>query len=240
MAANSILPSGNTTFLPELENGTADLSLASLLIGTGVGNITLTSIDSGVLSVSGSIEPTDIVDNSGSIGTPGQVLAKASSGTDMLWSSSISVSGNISTEGAISANGAISADGAITAIGAITSSAGDITAPAGNISCATGIMTAQRFAGGIASYNDSIAVNLGANEATQITITLTNFVGSNTSTAYVASYNNQGAYSIFVAPAFESTDGTDTVVDVNIYNGSATASVDTTIYYSIIAMNNAL
>lgn len=96
MAAKSILRSGNTTFLPGLQNGTAALQVETLEINS----VLLEAGGSGIIQVSGAIQPTDIVDNSGSIGTPGQVLAKASTGTDMLWSAlPPSPANTISTEG---------------------------------------------------------------------------------------------------------------------------------------------
>ena len=85
MSAKSILSSGNTSFLNELYSGTGSLSLESLSIGDITGAVILTNPDPGVLQVSGALAPSDIQDNSGSIGTTGQVLAKALTGTDMLW-----------------------------------------------------------------------------------------------------------------------------------------------------------
>ena len=83
MAAKSILQSGNTTFLSELQNGTAALQVQTLSINS----VVLGPGGSGIIQTSGALQPNDIVDNSGSIGTPGQVLAKAPTGTDMLWTS---------------------------------------------------------------------------------------------------------------------------------------------------------
>jgi len=143
MAAKSILPSGNTTFLPELENGTADLSVSSLLIGTGVGNITLSSVDSGVLLLSGAIQATDIVDNADSIGTPGQVLVKADAGTDMLWSSDISVPSTI------------------TAGTGFTATTGGITITAGNVDCQAGELQAGSAQIGYGSAAGTVVLQVG-------------------------------------------------------------------------------
>jgi len=99
MAANSILSSGNTSFLNKLYNGNGSLSLYNLSIGdiTGVAPVLLTNPDAGVLQIGGAVYPSDIQDNSGSIGTPGQVLVKADAGTDMLWSSNINIPGSLTT-----------------------------------------------------------------------------------------------------------------------------------------------
>jgi hypothetical protein len=191
MAAKSILPSGNTTFLPELENGTADLSLASLLIGTGVGNITLTSIDSGVLSVSGAIAPSDIQDNSGSIGTPGQVLVKADAGTDMLWSSDISVSGAITagtgftatTGGLTCASGEVVAAtaqiGAGTTTGNVIFQVGNPDTAAVNFSVGTGAGNPLTIGSGIASAGNITAPSGTINAFSGITTTNGGVVATN-------------------------------------------------------------
>jgi len=87
MSAKSILASGNTVFLNTLYNGTSALTVSSLSVGSvATGSIVLEVETAGTLTISGEIAPVDIQDNSGSIGTAGQVLAKASTGTDMVWS----------------------------------------------------------------------------------------------------------------------------------------------------------
>jgi hypothetical protein len=97
MSAKSILTTGNTTFLNQVYNGTSPLTTPNLTIGAAAsGPVFLTNPDPGVLQVSGSLAPSDIQDNSGSIGTPGQVLAKAPTGTDMLWTTLGEIFTNIS------------------------------------------------------------------------------------------------------------------------------------------------
>lgn len=196
MSAKSILKSGNTTFLPGLQNGTGTLTLESLSINS----VLLEAGGSGIIEVTGALQPTDIVDNSGSIGTPGQVLTKATGGTDMLWSSDISLTdiecatltatdGIDANDSVIETTGQLTA-GDITAANGITSTAGNITATAGGFVAPVGSIAAG------ASISAGTTITAG----TDITATAGNIVatagdiiataGSVTSGSFISSGSN--------------------------------------------------
>jgi len=181
MAANSILSSGNTSFLNELYNGNGSLSLESLSIGdiTGVAPVLLLNPDAGVLQIGGAVYPSDIQDNSGSIGTPGQVLVKANAGTDMLWSSDIDIPGSLTTGTTITvAGGSIELQGVggntlITNLGAGSVQIGGTLTTTGNITVASGVIELQGVGGNTLISNlGAGSVGIGGNLTTSGNITI--------------------------------------------------------------------
>jgi hypothetical protein len=169
MSAKSILSSGNTSFLNELYNGTGSLALDSLSIGdtTGIAPVVLTNPDPGVLAVSGAVAPSDIQDNSGSIGTPGQVLVKANDGTDMLWSSDINIPGALTTGTTITVAGgsielqSVGGNTLITNLGAGSIQIGGTLTTTGNVNCQDGELQGGTAQIGFNSVPGDIVLQVG-------------------------------------------------------------------------------
>jgi filamentous hemagglutinin len=185
MSAKSILSSGNTYILNAIVEGLAPLTVSTLTVGSSLTGtqVELSCTEDGVLTVGGSVAPSDIMDNSGSIGTPDQILVKASTGTDMIWSSDISpttvtASGDISCADFIT-SGTITSGGNIDAGANLIETTGDINA--GNI-VATGDITATgsiSAAGAITSVTDITAtaiINAGGDIIGGGTLTVTGAV----------------------------------------------------------------
>jgi len=78
MSAKSILPSGHTKVLSQISVGAINL-----VNNTG-NQITLECTTDGTLVITGEVTPVDIVDNNGSVGTPGQYLGKDGS-NNLVW-----------------------------------------------------------------------------------------------------------------------------------------------------------